>query len=69
MKFATYRLAGAARVGVVDVDSDRMFDLAAAAKRDGVPGEPFASMLDLIDADDAGLDRARFAAGQTGRRG
>ena len=37
MKLATYRLAGAARVGVVDADSDRMFDLAAAARRDGVP--------------------------------
>jgi 2-keto-4-pentenoate hydratase/2-oxohepta-3-ene-1,7-dioic acid hydratase in catechol pathway len=66
MKFATYRLAGAARVGVVDVDSDRLFDLAAAAGRDGVPGAPFASMLDLIDADDAGLDRARSLLAKRG---
>jgi 2-keto-4-pentenoate hydratase/2-oxohepta-3-ene-1,7-dioic acid hydratase in catechol pathway len=66
MKFATYRLAGAARVGVVDVDSDRLFDLAAAAGRDGVSGAPFASMLDLIDADDAGLDRAQSLLAKRG---
>src|SRR5271166_3716558 len=66
MKFATYRLAGAARVGAVDVDSDRVFDLAAAARRDGVPDAPFASMLDLIAADDVGLDRARFLLAKRG---
>jgi len=66
MKFATYRLAGAARIGVVDVDSDRMLDLAAAARRDGVPDAPFASMLDLIDADDIGLDRARSLLAKRG---
>jgi 2-keto-4-pentenoate hydratase/2-oxohepta-3-ene-1,7-dioic acid hydratase in catechol pathway len=66
MKFATYRLAGAARVGVVDVDSDRLFDLAAAAGRDGVSSAPFASMLDLIDADDAGLDRAQSLLAKRG---
>jgi 2-keto-4-pentenoate hydratase/2-oxohepta-3-ene-1,7-dioic acid hydratase in catechol pathway len=66
MKFATYRLARAARVGVVDADSARMFDLAAAARRDGVPDAPFASMLDLIDADDTGLDRARFLLAKRG---
>lgn len=36
-----------------------MFDLASAAGRDGVPGDLFASMLSLIDADDAGVDSAR----------
>ena len=61
MKLATYRAAGADRVGVVDAERGRVFDLAAAASRSGGvdAAAPFASMLALIDADDAGLDAAR----------
>jgi 2-keto-4-pentenoate hydratase/2-oxohepta-3-ene-1,7-dioic acid hydratase in catechol pathway len=59
MKLATYRAGGALRVGVVDPDAGRLFDLAAAARRAGAPEAPFASMLALIDSDDAGLDLAR----------
>jgi len=60
MKLATYRAAGKTRIAMVDADEGRLFDLAAAAGRDGVHESPFASMLDLIDADDAGLERARL---------
>jgi len=59
MKFATYRSAGVVRIGAVDAARGRVFDLAAAARRAGAPDRAFASMLDLIDADDAGLDHAR----------
>ena len=59
MKLATYRSRGAVRVGAVDAGNGRVFDLAAAARRAGRPSEPFASMLDLIDADDAGLEDGR----------
>lgn len=60
MKLATYRSGGAPRVGAVDSKKGRIFDLGAAAQRTGVlPDAPFASMLDMIDADDAGLDLAR----------
>ena len=59
MKLATYRAAGETRVAIVEADKGRLFDLAAAAGRDGSPDAPFASMLNLIDADNAGLDRAR----------
>jgi 2-keto-4-pentenoate hydratase/2-oxohepta-3-ene-1,7-dioic acid hydratase in catechol pathway len=60
MKFATYRSGGATRVGAVDSKKGRIFDLVAAAQRTGVlPDAPFASMLDLIDSDNAGLDQAR----------
>ncbi len=58
MKLATYRAAGPERVGIVDSERARIFDLAAAAAQAGEAG-PFASMLALIDADDAGLDAAR----------
>jgi 2-keto-4-pentenoate hydratase/2-oxohepta-3-ene-1,7-dioic acid hydratase in catechol pathway len=59
VKLATYRAAGETRIGVVDANNGRLFDLAAAGARDGGPRAPFASMLDLIDAGDAGLERAR----------
>jgi len=59
LKFATYRSGNGAKIGIVEADRGRLFDLAAAARLDGVPDAPFASMLDLIDSDDAGLDCAR----------
>ena len=59
MKLATYAAAGQDRIGVVDAEAARVFDLAAAASRAGADAAPFASMLALIDADDVGLDAAR----------
>jgi len=58
MKLATYRIGGQDKVGIVHADDSRLFDLAAAAGRDG-GDSAFASMLALIDAGDAALDRAR----------
>ena len=59
MKFATYRLGDAVKVGLVDAEGGRLFDLDAAARRAGAPSAPFASMLALVDSDEAGLDLAR----------
>src|SRR5271155_4766496 len=59
MKLATYRANGAAKVGAVDGAGARVFYLAAAAARAAADASLFASMLSLIDADDAGLDLAR----------
>ncbi len=61
MKLATYRDGAATKIGIVDAAAQSVFDLAAAAVRVGRPG-PFGSMLELIDADDSGLDRARDVA-------
>ena len=58
MKFATYRSGGALRVGAVIDSETRVFDLAGAARADGGDGEPFRTMLDLIDAGPAGLESA-----------
>lgn len=59
MKLATYRANGGPSVGVIDTAGVRVFDLSAAAMRAGADASLFASMLNLIDADDAGLDVAR----------
>ncbi len=69
MKLATYRSGGALRIGVVEADKGRLFDLAAAVRRAGAPEAPFASMLALIDSDDAGLDLARSLVGRRGGEG
>jgi len=66
MRLATYRQGGAEKIGVVDAAGTRVFDLAAAAVRAGAASAPFASMLALIDADDAGLDEARDLAERGG---
>ncbi len=59
MKLATYRSGGRDKVGVVYDGDRRLFNLAAAAERDGKADPAFASMLQLIDAGPAALDRAR----------
>ena len=59
MKLATFRQEGSDRIGVSHAGDTKLFDLAAAAAREGVSPVPFASMLALIDADEAGLDLAR----------
>jgi 2-keto-4-pentenoate hydratase/2-oxohepta-3-ene-1,7-dioic acid hydratase in catechol pathway len=58
VKLATYRAAGQEKVGLVHQHDRKLFDVAAAAGRNG--GNPaFASMLSLIDAGPAALDAAR----------
>jgi 2-keto-4-pentenoate hydratase/2-oxohepta-3-ene-1,7-dioic acid hydratase in catechol pathway len=59
MKLATYAMHGMARIGIVHDHDERVFDLAAAAARAGLPDTAFKSMLDLIDGGDAALDHAR----------
>ena len=59
MKLATFSHSGAPRLGIVHGSNAKVFDLAAAASRAGKVNPAFMSMLDLIDADDAGLDAAR----------
>lgn len=59
MKLATFVRGDARRIGVVHAGGTKLFDLRAAAEREGRPNPAFASMLSLIDADDAGLEAAR----------
>jgi len=66
MKLATYRSGNGVKVGLVEAEKDRVFDLAAAVRREAGPVTPFASMLALIDANDAGLDLARAVAAKRG---
>ncbi|MEY2505031.1 MAG: hypothetical protein QOG27_1311 [Verrucomicrobiota bacterium] len=58
MKLATFRSAGREKVGLVHESDSKLFDLAAAASRNGA-SPAFASMLALIDAGPAELDAAR----------
>ncbi len=67
MKLATYQADVGARVGAIDSAGARVFDLSAAAIRAGADASLFASMLSLIDADDAGLDVARALLEKRGR--
>jgi 2-keto-4-pentenoate hydratase/2-oxohepta-3-ene-1,7-dioic acid hydratase in catechol pathway len=58
LKLATYSAGGQQKVGLVHSNDSKLFDVAAAAGRNG--GNPaFASMLALIDAGEAALDAAR----------
>jgi 2-keto-4-pentenoate hydratase/2-oxohepta-3-ene-1,7-dioic acid hydratase in catechol pathway len=58
LKLATYSAGGQQKVGLVHSGDSRLFDVAAAAGRNG--GNPaFVSMLSLIDAGEAALDTAR----------
>ena len=68
MKLATYRTDASVRIGIVDAQAGKVFDLAAAARRDGLADAPFASMLSLIDADDRGLELARGLVAKRKRR-
>ncbi len=66
MKLATYRAGQGDRIGVVDAEAGRIFDLVAAAGRAGFDASPFRSMLGLIDADDAGIDSSRALLSRRG---
>src|SRR5260370_40072929 len=58
MKLATFRSGGQEKIGLVHGNNSRLFDLAAAADRNGKSNPAFASMLALIDAGPAALDQA-----------
>lgn len=58
MKLATFRSAGQDKIGAVHAHDGQVFDLAAAAARDGRADPAFGSMLALIDAGPRALDRA-----------
>uniref|UniRef100_UPI003100F9AF hypothetical protein n=1 Tax=Neorhizobium sp. EC2-8 TaxID=3129230 RepID=UPI003100F9AF len=65
MKLATFRSStGSNHIGIVNDGDRRLFDLTAAAAQNGDDASVFSSMLALIDAGDAGLEKARtlFAA-------
>jgi 2-keto-4-pentenoate hydratase/2-oxohepta-3-ene-1,7-dioic acid hydratase in catechol pathway len=59
MKLATFKSDGGNRIAIVYGADDTLFDLAAAAERDGKAEPAFRSMLDLMDSGPAALDRAR----------
>jgi 2-keto-4-pentenoate hydratase/2-oxohepta-3-ene-1,7-dioic acid hydratase in catechol pathway len=58
MKLATYKSGGQEKVGIVHSGDDKLFDLAAAASRNGAANPAFASMLALIDAGEGALEQA-----------
>lgn len=58
MKLATYSAGGQQKVGLVHSNDSKLFDLGAAAGRNG-SNPAFASMLSLIDAGEVALDTAR----------
>src|SRR5208282_5996542 len=59
LKLATFRRGATARIGIIHAGDARVFDVAAAAERDGAVNPAFTSMLALIDADDAGMAATR----------
>jgi 2-keto-4-pentenoate hydratase/2-oxohepta-3-ene-1,7-dioic acid hydratase in catechol pathway len=66
VKLATYRTGQGTKVGIVDAEALRLFDVGAAASRVGIEDAPFASMLTLIDADTAGIDCAHSVLAKCG---
>jgi 2-keto-4-pentenoate hydratase/2-oxohepta-3-ene-1,7-dioic acid hydratase in catechol pathway len=65
MKLATFRSGGREKIGLVHNNNSRLFDLAAAAARNGA-NPAFTSMLSLIDAGPAALDQARAVFDKSG---
>ncbi|MET3845984.1 fumarylacetoacetate hydrolase family protein [Bradyrhizobium sp. OAE829] len=58
MKLATFKSGGQEKVGIVHAGDGKLFDLAAAASRNGAANPAFASMLALIDAGEGALEQA-----------
>lgn len=58
MKLATFKSAGHDKIGIVHSNDSQIFDLAAAAGRDGQGSPAFSSMLSLIDAGPRALEQA-----------
>jgi 2-keto-4-pentenoate hydratase/2-oxohepta-3-ene-1,7-dioic acid hydratase in catechol pathway len=67
VKLATFRSDGREKIGLVHSNNARLFDLAAAADRDGKGNPAFASMLALIDAGPAALDQASALFDKSGK--
>jgi 2-keto-4-pentenoate hydratase/2-oxohepta-3-ene-1,7-dioic acid hydratase in catechol pathway len=67
VKLATFRSGGREKIAVVHAADSRLFDLAAAAHRDGSHNPAFASMLALIDSGPAALDQARALFDKAGK--
>ena len=59
MKLATFERDGKISVGIVHGNDDKLFNLTLAAKRIDDTHQTFASVLDLIDVGEVGLDQAR----------
>lgn len=59
MKLGTFAANGRTFIGVVDVAAGMVFDPLAAVAATGADEPAFRSMLDLIDAGEAALDRLR----------
>ena len=59
--------SGREKIGLVHSDDLRLFDLAAAADREGKCNPAFASMLSLIDAGSPALDQARKLFDKSGK--
>jgi hypothetical protein len=58
VKFATFKSGGQEKVAIVHSGDTQLFDLAAAAGRNGSADPAFASMLALIDAGEGALEQA-----------
>ncbi len=69
MKLATFKSGGHDKVAIVHSGDSSLFDLAAAAGRDGSANPAFASMLALIDAGEAALDQAAKVFDKYGKDG
>jgi 2-keto-4-pentenoate hydratase/2-oxohepta-3-ene-1,7-dioic acid hydratase in catechol pathway len=67
VKLATFRSGGGEKIGLVHGNNTRLFDLTAAADRDGKANPAFASMLSLIDAGAAALDQASALFNRSGK--
>ncbi len=67
MKLATYRTSGREKIGLVHNGDSQLFDLAAAADRDGNGNPAFASMLALIDAGPSALDQVQKLFDKSGK--
>jgi 2-keto-4-pentenoate hydratase/2-oxohepta-3-ene-1,7-dioic acid hydratase in catechol pathway len=67
VKLATFKSGGQEKIGLVHGGDRLLFDLAAAASRGGGADPAFTSMLALIDAGDAALDRAAKLFEQHGK--
>jgi len=68
MKLASFRDGDRIRIGAIHHDDTKIFDLAAAADRDGRAEPAFAAMLTLIEAGPAALDRARDLLARLGMK-
>jgi 2-keto-4-pentenoate hydratase/2-oxohepta-3-ene-1,7-dioic acid hydratase in catechol pathway len=58
VKLATFKSGGQEKIGIVHTGDTALFDLAAAASRNGSANPAFASMLALIDAGESALEQA-----------